>query len=150
MRKRTNQTLTSPADASRGSRAVTSGISVEVWPRYVPSHSVVDPPPGEHPRYVFLYRIRIANEGEVAVQLLSRRWLIVDGDGERHEVVGDGVVGQQPRLEPGAAFEYESFCPLVTPWGTMEGSFRMQVQGGTEQGRTLDVEISRFYLASPQ
>ncbi len=118
-------------------------------PRYLASHSVTDPAPGENPRFVFSYRIRISNLSDVGVWLRSRRWIIVDADGERHEVVGDGVVGQQPRLNPGVDFEYESFCPLPTPWGTMEGFFSMEFQDGAEQGRTQEVRIERFYLAAP-
>lgn len=149
MASRLTQKRAESPERSRGSVTTTGGVRVEVRPRYVPSHSITDPGPGENPRYVFAYRIRITNESDCRVQLLSRHWVIVDADGERHEVEGDGVVGQQPRLDPGAAFEYESFCPLQTPWGTMEGSFRMKVQSGPENGRFIEVGISRFYLATP-
>lgn len=135
--------------SSRGSTATTEGVRVQVSPSFAPEHSAPEPAPGENPRFVFVYRIRISNHGDRTVQLLSRRWTIVDADGERHEVAGDGVVGQQPRLEPGRVFEYESFCPLPTPWGTMEGSYRMEVQSGSERGRLFDARIERFYLAAP-
>lgn len=136
-------------ERSRGSSATSLGVRVDVNPRYLASHSVTEPAPGESPRFVFSYRIRITNVGEATVQLLSRHWIIVDADGERHEVEGEGVVGQQPRLDPGVMFEYESFCPLPTPWGTMEGEFRMEVQSGPDKGRLIEVRIGRFYLAAP-
>jgi ApaG protein len=109
---------------------------------------VTAPPAGENPRYVFSYQVRIVNLSDVSVQLRSRRWLIVDADGERHEVVGEGVIGQQPRLDPGVEFEYESFCPLPTAWGTMEGEFRMEVRTGPRQGEMIEVRVERFYLAA--
>lgn len=141
----TSPTPTSASDLSRGSEAVTSveggAFRVVVTPTYEPDHS--DAAEG---RYVFTYRIRITNESEEAAVLLSRRWVIVDADGERHEVEGDGVVGRQPRIEPGSYHEYESFCPLQTPWGTMEGHYRM----GLDDGRRFEVEVARFYLAAPQ
>jgi ApaG protein len=136
-------------DPSRGSTATTEGIRVEVSPRFVPDHSILDPGPGEHPRYVFVYHISITNTGHREVQLLTRRWVIVDADGEQHIVEGDGVVGQQPRLGPGRTFEYESFCPLLTSWGTMEGVFHMKVLSGADAGRVVDVQVERFYLACP-
>lgn len=122
-----------------GSEAVTAGIRVAVTPAYAPERS--DPSAPEH---VFSYRIRISNEGADPVQLLSRRWLIVDALGRRHEVEGEGVIGQQPRIEPGQAFEYESWCPLRTVWGTMEGFYVMTRDDGT----TFEARVARFYLAS--
>ncbi len=94
--------------------------------------------------YVFGYRILIVNQGDRPVTLLSRRWTIIDGDGQPREVQGPGVVGQTPRLEGGQAFKYSSFCPLSTPWGTMEGSYRMQY----DDGQAFEVAIGRFYLAT--
>lgn len=133
-------------ELSRGSEAVTpvdggGAFRVTVTPSYEPAHS--DP---AEKRYVFTYRIRIANESGEAAVLLSRKWVIVDADGERHEVKGDGVVGRQPRIEPGGRHEYESFCPLQTPWGTMEGAYEM----GRDDGRRLTIEVARFYLAAPR
>ncbi len=124
---------------SLGSEAVTRDIRVSVTPRYVPEQS----DPGE-PAYAFAYTIRIANEGVEPVQLLSRRWLIVDALGREREVKGNGVIGQQPRIEPGQAFEYTSWCPLRTRWGTMEGSYTM----ARESGGRLEVTVARFYLAA--
>lgn len=125
---------------SFGSEALTRGVRVTVTPTYLADRS--EPGAG---RFVFGYRIRIANESDRAVQLLSRKWIIVDADGERSEVTGEGVVGQQPRIQPGSAFEYSSFCPLTTPWGTMEGIY--QLKG--EDGEMFDVPVARFFLVSP-
>ncbi|MBI1337738.1 MAG: Co2+/Mg2+ efflux protein ApaG [Phycisphaera sp.] len=96
----------------------------------------------EENRYVFGYQIVIHNTGDRKVQLLSRKWRIIDGDGIERHVEGDGVVGQQPVLEPGKAFKYASFCPLDTPWGTMEGTYTFQA----EDWEQLDVAIGRFLL----
>jgi ApaG protein len=95
--------------------------------------------------YVFGYRIVILNEGDAPAKLISRRWMIVDADGQRQDVEGPGVVGQTPLLAPGQAFKYTSFCPLTTPWGTMEGSYLMERTDGTR----FNARIARFYLALP-
>ncbi len=92
--------------------------------------------------YVFRYTIVIRNEGDSAAQLVNRHWIIIDGNGHREEVRGPGVVGQTPRLEPGHSFRYQSFCPLKTPWGTMEGSFEMK----RDDGEIFHVNVQRFYL----
>jgi ApaG protein len=88
--------------------------------------------------------VRIENGSDVAVQLLSRSWSIVDGHGTIHEVVGEGVVGEMPLIAPGASFDYVSGCPLDTPSGAMSGSYRMVDEDGT----AFDVEIPRFQLLS--
>lgn len=120
-----------------GSVTLTNGIRIAVAPEFAPERS--DPSIG---RYFFVYRIRITNESERRVKLLTRYWMIVDADGARHEVEGEGVVGQQPEMGPGESFEYSSFCPLPTPWGTMEGRYTMATGDGT-----FDAAIGRFYLA---
>ena len=107
--------------ATRGSDALTEGIRVRVSPSFIPETS--DPTIG---RFNFAYHVTITNEGREPVTLRRRHWTIVDGDGDRHEVVGDGVVGQQPTLAPGERFEYQSFAPLMTHWGTMEGEFTFE------------------------
>jgi ApaG protein len=122
------------------SEAVTDDIRVEVRSRYLAEHS--DPDSG---RWVFGYAVRITNESERTVKLLSRHWLITDGEGKIEEVRGPGVVGAQPVLRPGDSHEYTSFCPLSTPVGTMEGSYQM-----TADDRGLfDVEVGRFPLFQP-
>ncbi len=121
------------------SETLTSGVRVYVQPRYEPLHS--EP---ERDRYVFSYRVTIANESEQRVQLLSRHWIIIDGDGHREEVRGSGVVGFTPWIPPGEAFSYASFCPLATDFGTMEGSYTMS----DENGNRFEVTIGRFYLVA--
>jgi ApaG protein len=96
-------------------------------------------------QYFFAYRIRIANTGEETVQLVSRHWVITDGEGRVEHVRGPGVVGEQPVLEPGESFEYTSFCPLPTPIGSMHGTYQMVTAGGA----AFDAEISPFSLAVP-
>jgi ApaG protein len=123
---------------SMGSVTLTEGIRIAVAPFYLAEQS-------EPGRCVFGYRIRITNDSERRVRLLSRHWVIVDADGERHEVRGEGVVGRQPTLAPGESHSYSSFCPLPTPWGTMEGEYTMT----TDDGKLFQVAIGRFYLAAP-
>ena len=122
------------------SSAVTDGIEVTVASQYRPERS--DAPRG---RYLFTYTVRIANGGAAAAKLLSRHWIITDASGQREEVVGDGVVGRQPRLEPGQAFEYTSFCVLRTPLGQMRGTYSML----RDDGSTFQAEIAPFALAVP-
>ena len=92
--------------------------------------------------YVFHYTIVISNGGDAPAQLISRHWIIIDANGRREEVQGPGVVGQTPRLQPGQSFTYQSFCPLKTSWGTMEGTYQMK----RDNGETFDANIPRFYL----
>jgi len=122
------------------SEAVTLGIRVTVRSAFIPERS--DP---ERPYFFFAYRIRIANEGVVAAKLLTRHWIITDGAGTTEEIQGPGVVGEQPLLMPGEAFEYTSACPLPTPVGTMHGTYQML----TAEGETFDAEIAPFLLAVP-
>lgn len=93
-------------------------------------------------RYVFAYHVRIENVGPQAAQLLSRHWIIRDSIGEDTEVSGDGVIGEQPRLERSGVHEYESFCVLKSSSGTMEGTYRFL----REDGSHFDAVIPRFYL----
>jgi len=83
-------------------------------------------------RYLFAYTITIRNTGRVTAQLLSRHWLITDADGNEQEVRGEGVVGEQPTLAPGEGFRYTSAALLPTPVGTMQGSYQMRAEDGTE------------------
>ena len=96
-------------------------------------------------RYVFAYTITILNEGERPAQLLSRHWIITDANGKVKEVRGEGVVGEQPHLEPGQGFRYSSGAIIETPVGTMQGSYLM-VDG---EGRRFDAPIAPFRLAIP-
>jgi ApaG protein len=122
------------------SDTTTRGIRVQVQARYVPEQSAP-----ERGQYFFAYRVRISNSGDEAAQLVSRRWLITDGEGKVSVVEGAGVVGEQPLLAPGASFEYTSFCPLPTPYGTMHGAYRMQTPAGAE----FEAVIAPFTLAIP-
>jgi ApaG protein len=122
------------------SDTTTRGVRVEVRTAYVPERS--SPPEAQ---YFFAYRIRISNAGEETVQLVSRHWVITDGDGRVEHVRGPGVVGEQPVLEPGESFEYTSFCPLPTVIGSMHGTYQMVTAGGS----AFDAEIAPFSLAVP-
>jgi ApaG protein len=97
-------------------------------------------------QFMFGYRIRISNEGSEPAKLLARHWIIIDSHGRRRDVEGDGVIGQQPRIEPGQTFEYTSQCPLTTSWGTMEGTYRMTRDDGEE----FEARVGRFYLVSEE
>ena len=122
------------------SEALTNGVRVTVEARYSDAHSS----PASS-RWFFLYTIQITNEGDTTVQLLNRHWTIIDGTGHTEEVHGPGVVGEQPVLEPGQAFEYTSGCPLPTPFGSMAGIFDMARAGGTE----FEAEVALFQLMQP-
>jgi ApaG protein len=120
--------------------ATTRRVTVRVSVSYLPEQS--EPRRG---RWFWAYHVRIENEGPAAVQLLTRHWVITDGRGARHTVEGEGVVGEQPLVEPGGSFDYVSGCPLATPTGAMQGAYRMIDEGGA----VFDVEIPRFQLIAP-
>ena len=116
------------------------GIRIQVEPEYRADQS--DP---DRDHYLFAYRIRISNVGEQTATLRSRHWVITNANGHTEEVRGPGVVGEEPELAPGEAFEYVSYCPLNTPVGTMHGSYRMEA----DSGEHYDAKISVFRLAVP-
>jgi len=116
------------------------GIRVTVKPHFLDDQS----DPDDH-HYVWAYSVRIENLGQERVQLLNRYWRITDGLGTVKEVRGAGVVGEQPVLKPGEAYEYTSGTPLSTPSGIMVGTYEMQ----RDDGRTFDVAIPAFSLDSP-
>jgi ApaG protein len=120
--------------------AETREITVRVSVSYLPEQS--EPQRG---RWFWSYHIRIENEGPMTVQLLRRHWLITDGRGHQHSVEGEGVVGEQPLIEPGHSFDYVSGCPLSTPTGSMEGTYQMI----GEDGSSFDVTIPKFALHAP-
>lgn len=122
------------------SEAVTDGVSVRVRSEYRPERS--NP---TRRMFFFAYSVRIHNESPRTVQLISRHWVITDAHGKMEEVRGPGVVGEQPVLRPGAAFEYTSGCPLHTEFGTMHGTYLMRNADGTE----FSAEIAPFRLAFP-
>jgi ApaG protein len=122
------------------SSALTDGIRVTVRSAFRPERS--DP---DRARWLFSYTVRIENEGERPAKLVARHWIITDATGGKEEVVGDGVIGHQPRLEPGQHFEYTSFCVLGTPHGSMKGSYRML----RDDGSTFEARIAQFPLLVP-
>jgi ApaG protein len=122
------------------SEAVTRGVRVRVQSEYAPERSQ----PSKN-QWFFLYTITISNEGPETVQLLTRHWIITDATGHVEEVRGPGVVGKQPILRPGEAFEYTSGCPLTTPFGTMEGTYQMV----TDAGERFDAAVAQFTLSEP-
>jgi len=125
---------------SLGSEAVTNGIRIQVEPSFMDAHSDI-----ERARFIFSYKVRMTNDGSVRARLVSRSWKIVDAAGNHHGVDGPGVVGQHPDLAAGETYEYSSFCPLATAWGTMEGHFVFE----REDGSTFQAQVARFYLAAP-
>ena len=122
------------------SEAVTNNVRVEVESQYAPEHS--QPHDNE---WFFYYTIRITNEGDETVQLVSRHWIITDETARTEEVKGPGVVGEQPRLAPGESFQYTSACNLKTSTGVMRGTYQMVAEGGAR----FDVEIAPFALHQP-
>lgn len=116
-------------------------VEVTAATQYLAEQS--DEPAG---RYVFAYTITLRNTGTVAAQLISRHWIISDAQGLVQEVRGMGVVGAQPRLEPGQSFEYSSGAAIATPVGTMKGSYQMLAADGTR----FEAEIPQFTLSVPR
>jgi ApaG protein len=120
--------------------ATTRQISVTVSPTYLDEQSSP-----EEGHFVWAYHVMIENRGAETVHLLQRHWKIRDAHGQLQEVRGPGVVGEQPVLEPGDAYEYTSGTPLATPSGIMSGSYQME----NERGENFDIEIPAFSLDSP-
>jgi ApaG protein len=118
----------------------TRGLTVRVAVSFLPEQS--EPDKG---RWFWSYHIRIENEGQMAAQLMTRRWVISDGRGAKSIVEGDGVVGEQPVIMPGGAYDYVSGCPLSTPTGTMQGSYGMI----GEDGSSFEIAIPQFALTAP-
>lgn len=115
-------------------------LRIQVATQYVDDQSEPD-----IDRYVFAYTITIKNLSNIPAQLLSRHWLITDANGKVQEVSGDGVVGEQPKLDPGETFRYSSGAILETPVGAMQGSYKMQADDGID----FDAPIPPFTLAVP-
>ena len=116
-------------------------IDIDIATRFLDDQSAPD-----ESRYVFAYTIQIRNRGTVPARLLGRHWVITDANGQVEEVVGEGVVGEQPYLEPGEAFEYTSGAILETDLGTMRGSYDMLADDGTR----FAAPIPAFTLTVPR
>jgi len=115
-------------------------INVGVKTTYLPNESSPD-----GSRYVFAYTVTLTNQGESPAKLITRHWIITDANNQVQEVRGEGVVGEQPHLQPGESFEYTSGTVLETPFGTMEGSYQMI----TDEGIEFDALIPVFRLNIP-
>jgi ApaG protein len=120
---------------------ITGDIVIRVEPEFQPDHSE----PASN-RYVWTYTIEIENRGRGSVQLLSRHWRITDANGLTHDVRGEGVIGQQPVIEPGETFRYTSFCPLSAPSGLMIGAYDL-IDSAT--GAPFAAAVAPFALDSP-
>jgi ApaG protein len=118
----------------------TRGFVVRVSVNFMPEQS--EPQKG---RWFWAYHIRIENVGDMAAQLITRHWEIMDARGTAHFVDGEGVVGDQPVLKPGGSYDYVSGCPLTTPTGSMVGRFQMI----GEDGSRFDISVPRFDLKEP-
>jgi len=118
----------------------TNGIKVKVESFHVPERSQP-----EQNYYFFSYQVTISNVGSQTAQLVSRKWIITDAEGQAETVEGPGVVGKQPVLKPGDSFQYTSFCPLKTPVGSMYGHYQMI----TEDEEQFEAEIAPFSLVVP-
>lgn len=115
-------------------------VEVEVRSDYIEEQSIP-----EENRFVFSYTVTIRNQGSEAAKLLTRHWYITNADNDVQEVFGEGVVGEQPYLKPGEAFEYTSGTIIETPVGSMHGSYQMIADDGTR----FDAEIQPFSLSVP-
>ncbi len=127
--------------ANQGFEATTAGIRVQVSVFYLADQSK---PESSH--FVWAYRVTISNQSRLTVQLLRRTWRITDAHGRTQHVHGEGVVGEQPVLEPGESFEYTSGTPLSTASGFMTGQYHMI---DTASGEAFDIDIPSFSLDSP-
>ena len=117
-----------------------NNIEVKVLPAYIAEQS---DPSNNH--FVFSYTVTIKNKGSAPAKLLTRHWIITDGDGQTQEVKGDGVIGEQPNLQPGEGFQYTSGTFMNTPFGTMHGSYQMV----SDKGEKFDAMIPSFQLTVP-
>lgn len=121
-------------------KTVEAKFRISAAVEYLPEESTP-----EKSHFLFAYQISITNEGTSTAQLMNRHWIITDANGRTEEVRGMGVVGLQPKINPGHSFSYESACPLPTPSGSMYGSYHFV----DEQGDSFNVSIPEFYLIAP-
>ena len=121
-------------------KSITKDIHVEVLPAYDDQYS--EP---HRDYYYFSYTVKITNKSPKKTQLIARHWVITDGSGQIQEIKGPGVIGEQPFLEPGETYIYQSACPLDTPTGNMRGSYQMK----DDQDGLFDITIPLFFLRHP-
>lgn len=119
--------------------AVSEGVRVSVSSFYLPQHSQPD-----REEFVFGYRVTLVNEGDSPILVTHRHWEIIDGEGRREVVDGEGVVGRQPRIAPAESFRYSSFARIATHWGTMEGHYAA-VRG---EDQIIHIRVPRFMLTN--
>jgi len=136
----TTQSGRGQGQGTHRSDTTTRGIRIEVTSNYLPERSA----PRES-QYLFAYHVRVSNVGTETAKLVSREWIITTAEGDVERVKGPGVVGEQPVLPPGGAFEYTSYCPLKTAVGSMHGSYQMVTAGDDR----FDALIAPFTLAIP-
>lgn len=117
-------------------KEATHGIEVEVIPIYIPEQTQFVN------QYLYTYNISITNNSENVCQLLSRHWIITDGNGKKEEVKGMGVVGNQPVIQPGETYQYSSYCPIPTPTGNMRGAFEFI----SNSRKSFWVKVPLFFL----
>lgn len=122
-------------------KQVTHGVEISVETRFLPSESSI-----RHGHYFFMYEITIENKNEFSVQLLSRHWHIYDSNGEYREVKGEGVIGEQPVIEPGQKYSYRSGCNLATEIGRMEGAYTMV---RLFDNKEFEAQIPAFHFVLP-
>lgn len=127
------------------SEAITHGIRIHVNSRYSEEHSK---PQENH--WFFLYTITISNESQKTIQLLKRHWIITDGNGDIQEIQGQGVIGQQPIIEPGQSFQYTSACPLKTEFGSMQGHYTFINTLDDNKDSEFNAKIAPFTLSQAQ
>ena len=116
-------------------------ILIKVTPNFIERNSIV-----EFNKYVFSYEVEIKNDSAQAIQLMSRHWIIENSKAEIFEVKGDGVIGEQPTINPGEVYSYSSFTEISTPSGFMWGSYKMLTDGDI----SFDVDIPKFELTMPR
>ena len=128
------------------SDTTTHDIRIQAAAQYLPPENLPQEFAGEAKspsrHYVFRYKITMTNVGKIPAKLLSRHWVIVDSESRREEVRGRGVIGEYPRLGVGESYSYVSYCPIATPWGTMEGTYTFE----RDDGSRFQVRIGRFFL----
>lgn len=120
---------------------IDENVFIQVSPYYVPERSSP-----EHQQYFYGYKVEVINHREETIKLVHRHWKIKDGKGKHYEVQGSGVVGEQPVIAPGEAYEYQSFCPLHSPYGNMRGKFQFIDQ----YGHRFWVSIPVFFFRPPE